>query len=238
MRILRNFLSLCVAAAVSMPVAASAQPSMTDTQGWLDSRGKTDSDNGGALAGASVGPYRAGFSNVSMTAARASTEFDVFCIDWLSGLYDSKVNVLTLGAASTNAGLLAKFATPANNGVTLAKLQQAAWLTQQFDGNGMNWKNVHQAIWSLFVPVGGGNPAFPALTAGATNYVASAEAAVLGGFTGEQFRVMLAVDDQGVFNPNNQVVIVELPEPANVLLLGTALFSLVFFARRKSQGQA
>lgn len=221
-----------------MPVVASAQPSMTDTQGWLDFRGKTDSDFGGALAGASVGPYRAGFSNVSMPAAMAATEFDVFCIDWLSGLGDSKVNVLTLGAASTDAGLVAKFAPAAGTGVTLAKLQQAAWLTQQFDANGTNWQNVHQAIWSLFVPIGSGNPGLPTLTVGAGNYVTASAAAVAGGFDGQQFRVLLSVDEQGLFNANNQVVIVRLPEPPNMLLVSTALFALVFFARRKSQSRA
>lgn len=238
MRIARHLLTLCAAAAVSMPFVAGAQPSMTDTQGWIDFRGKTDSDFGGALAGASVGPYRAGFSSSSLASAQAATQFDVFCIDWLSGLYDSKVNVLTLGAAATDAGLLAKFAPTAGSGVTLAKLQQAAWLTQQFDANGTNWKGVHQAIWSLFVPVGGGNPALPSLTTAASNWVASSEAAVLGGFTGEQFRVMLSVNAQGTFDPGNQVVIVELPEPANLLLVGTAVFALLFVARRKTQGQA
>jgi hypothetical protein len=241
MRTSRNIIALCAAAAFSMPSIASAQPLTTDTYGWLDFRGSTQSDEGGqipAAGGARTGPYRAGFSNVSLALAQAGTQFDVFCIDWLSGATDSKINVLTLGTASTDAGLLAKFAPSAGTGLTLGKLQQAAWLSQQFNANGSNWNDVHHAMWSLFVPIGGGNPALPALTGGASNWVASSQAAVSGGFTGDQFRVLLSVNENGLFNAANQVLIVELPEPANFLLVGTAFFSLVFFARRKSQGNA
>ncbi len=235
---MRILLPLCVAAIVSMPVVSSAQPTQFDTQGWLDFRGSTPSDVGGQMAGATVGPYRAGYSNMDLASAMTSSEFDIYCIDWLSGLSDSRVNVLTLGAASTNAGLVAKFAPTAGNGVSLPKLQQAAWLTQQFDANGTNWQNVHQAIWSLFVPIGSGNPGLPTLTVGADSYVTASAAAVAGGFDGQQFRVLLSVDEQGLFNSNNQVVIVRLPEPPNMLLVSTALFALVFFARRKSQSRA
>ena len=241
MRASLKLFTFCAAAAFALPSIAGAQPITTDTQGWLDFRGSTQSDFGGGLptgGGIRTGPYRAGFSNVSAPLAQTGSQFDVFCIDWLSGARDSKVIVLTLGSASTDAGLLAKFASSPGTGVTLGKLQQAAWLTQQFNANGSNWNTVHHAIWSLFVSEGAGNPQFPALTNPASSWVSQSETAVTGGFTGDQFRVLLAVDDNGNFLSGNQVLIVELPEPADFLLVGTALFSLVFFARRKSQGNA
>jgi hypothetical protein len=238
MRLLRNLSVLALAAAISAPASLSAQPGTLDTQGYLDYRYPVNS--GGALAGASVGPYLAGFSNSSLGDAQGGTPFEVFCFDWLSGIRDTKVAVLTLNQASVNAGLISKFAPTAGTGLTLSKLQQAAWLTTEFDATGSNWKSVHHALWSLFVPTAP-STTLPALTVDASAYVAASLAAVNGGFVGEDFRVLLPlinVQGEWVFDASNQVTMTQLPEPGSVFLVVTGLLAMVAVARRKSRGEA
>jgi hypothetical protein len=94
-------------ALVATSTVAQAQPSSTDTQGFVDFRSATPGSP--AANGWATGPYIAGFSTVSMTSAYSASAFNVFCIDVLGGAGDSRVLVQTFDQAVLYGPLVTKY---------------------------------------------------------------------------------------------------------------------------------
>lgn len=243
MQRLLRVLALAVGSAATFGAAElNAQPYYTDTEGYLDFRGAVG--GGGNIAGALVGPYKAGFSTASMGAAYAASQFNVFCIDILGAASDSRVQLMNFGQATAYGPLVNKFADNPEGtvgGLTVEKLNQAAWLTSQFtNANQAQWKNLHHAIWGIFWDAGvngyGGMGNLPALTVDAQNYMASAATAVDNGFDGSNYRVFVTMNNAGTeFVGDRQIFLGQIvtPEPSSYLLMATGLLAVGYVARRR-----
>lgn len=229
-------------ALVAGPVALSAQPGYDDVAGYFNFRGVIG--NGGMVADNATGPYVGGFSTVDMASAYAASSFSIFCIDFIGGARDSYVQLLKFDDAVAYGPLADKFDVPAGTagGLTVDKLNAAAWLTYQFDATGSNWADVHHALWATFWSIGlapypGGTP-LPSMDAGAQAYFDGAAAAVAGGYdASEYFRVFATMTDDGpnaTFDPSKQIIIAKVvPEPGTYALLAIGLVGLGFASRRR-----
>jgi hypothetical protein len=221
---------------------AQAQVKWDDHSGYLDFRGAVG--GGGSLVGATVGPYRAGFSTVSQTAANSAAAFDIFCFDFKGAAGDGPIKVLTFAEAVAYAPLTTKFqASGAGTGMDVTKLKQVAWLSQQFNAGKTNWVNVHHAIWGLMWDVGtdgyGGVGLLPSLGSGGT--VGSAQWWVNQSVAGantinmNEYRVLAAVNSAGAFDPSRQTFLTRVvtPEPSSYVMMAMGLMGLGYAARRR-----
>ncbi len=243
-----RFLALVAASAFSLGATdINAQPTPTDTHGWLNYRGAVDPGDG--LARARTGPFKATFSTSSLADAQAMSalsEFHVYCIDWLSGASSSRIQLLSFEQALLDTDLIGKFAhTPGTpDGLTAKKLTMAAWLTEQFASTTQPvWKDIHHAIWATFwMPGTDGSSTIeglPEIVDGslAATYLSLAEAAYLAdpSFDTGAFRVIKTLNDDDTFNGDRQIFITKtvVPEPSTYALMGAGLLTLGVIARRR-----
>lgn len=177
-----------LAVAVTAPTTTFAQaPQAGVDRGYLDFIGSHSGAprvTSGSKAVA-TGPYRAKFG-ATQSLAQGATEFDVFCIDWLSEAGDGTVStrqpwnvrILTFEEAvtaqtSVAIDLRAKFAAAnggTTGGLTENKLEKVAYIadlmTQQAKPQ---WNEMHVALWNVLWKSGTTGPfALPGV-GGSTN---------------------------------------------------------------------
>jgi hypothetical protein len=247
-------LSSLVLAAALAAAPLSAQLPGTATNGWIDFRGVTAGAPTAHGTGVATGPYLATFSTVSLANAQAKTgleQFNVFCFDWRGIAGDSRVAVLTLQQAATDADLFGKFRSAVNpdgRATSQADFEQrllsGAWLTTQFGSTSNTWDEKHVALWSVFWDAGTGSPALPDYTTygtGSNGGTATAQQwvadAFLNGpsFDASQYRVLKMLDAQGNFDPRAQTFLARatVPEPGTLALLAAGLVVTGLTVRRR-----
>ena len=227
---LSRITSLALAASFALPAMAHAQQ-----QFWF--AGVQDASVNFKSFG--VGPYKAS------TNAALPSPFSIFCIDFDDHANSTwKGRVMTFAMATANnangtatAVNLYGAVTPL---VTIQKLNQAAWLSDQFALNSNSqWANIHDAIWSLF----SSNSLLIPTTANASASAFLTSSVLHQNDNFDNYNII--VDDNAWTNPSvalNQVFLIKdtdvnikvvTPEPSTYALMGVGLLAVGFARRRR-----
>lgn len=227
-------------ALVATSTVAHAQPSSTATQGFVDFRSATPGSP--TANGWATGPYIAGFSTVSMNSAYSASAFNVFCIDVLGAAGDSRVLVQTFAQAVSYGPLVSKYqesGAGSVGGLTINKLNAAAWLTTQFAAAPQSqWDEMHVALWSIFWDANAnGLPNYATYGGSPTTASSWYTQALNANFDASAFRVLTPVTENGAFDTNRQVFMAQVvPEPSTYALMGAGLLAIGVVARRRRKG--
>ena len=231
MRVNRNR-SLVVAAALvfaGSPAAAQILPELPNYPVPTTGKFKWNSTNstmntGSCVVGSygvegsfCVGPYSAMFSFNGSTPTGPA--YDVFCVD-----FEHAALVGPYNANFTNVATGDMLKTRIND---RTRYMKAAWLADQYtSANKTSWRNINGAIWNIMYGT-------PAADAGISSYIALANAAASGGFTGFDFNKWTVITQQGsegngaLADGFAQEFLVRnaVPEPATPLVFGPGLMA-------------
>ena len=196
-------------------LAAAASPALAQIDVKLTGTGSVSHN------GVRVGAYQA-----RLGSDPTAPSVDIFCVD-----YAHTVSVGQTWSANMTNLMSGNLGNTRGGDAALAKYQQMAWLTTQFEGaSATDTRAIHTAIWNIMTP------GSPAMFAGATNWLNQAAANYL--TSGLDYSTFAVITDVNFRNGGRQEFLTRVPttvtpEPGTYLLMATGLVGVAGIVRRR-----